>query len=45
MLNEVQKDLEAMADVDSRVYANLSRTYAYYYRRKEDHENFYKNGL
>jgi len=45
MLNEVKKNLEALPDVDSKVYANLSQTYALYYRRKEDHENFYKNSL
>jgi hypothetical protein len=41
MLNEVKKSLEAMADVDPKVYANLSQTFALYYRRKDDHENFY----
>ena len=45
MLNEVKKSLEALADVDAKVYANLSKVYAAYYRRKEDHENFYKNSL
>jgi hypothetical protein len=41
----VKKNLEALADVDPRVYANLSKAYALYYRRKEDHENFYKSSL
>jgi hypothetical protein len=34
-----------MSDVDPKVYANLSKAYAQYYRRKDDHENFYKSSL
>ena len=45
MLNDVKKSLEALADVDAKVYANLSRVYAQYYKRKDDHENFYQNSL
>jgi len=41
----VKKNLESLSDVDPKVYANLSRVYALYYRRKEDNENFYHNGL
>ena len=41
MLNEVKKSLDALSDVDPKVYANLSRVYAQYYKRKEDHENYY----
>ena len=44
-LNEVKKNLESLQDVDPKVYANLSKAYANYYRRKEDHENFYKSSL
>jgi 26S proteasome regulatory subunit N9 len=44
-LNEVKKSLEALSDVDPKVYANLSKTQAAYYKRKEDHENFYKSSL
>src|SRR5438105_13847674 len=45
MLNEVKKSLDVLSDVDPKVYANLSRVYAQYYKRKEDHENFYKHSL
>jgi 26S proteasome regulatory subunit N9 len=45
MLNDVKNSLEALPDVDAKVLASLSQTYATYYRRKEDHENFYKNSL
>lgn len=41
----MKKELEALSDVDPVVYANLSKTYASYYRRKDDHENFYKSSL
>ena len=45
MLNEVKKNLESLSDVDAKVFANLSQTFAAYYRRKEDHENFYQSSL
>ncbi|CDW85813.1 26s proteasome non-atpase regulatory subunit 13-like [Stylonychia lemnae] len=45
ILNEVKKSLEQLSDVDPKVYAHLSKTFALYYRRKEDHENFYKSSL
>lgn len=41
----MKKELESLSDVDPVVYANLSKTFAAYYRRKEDHENFYKSSL
>jgi hypothetical protein len=44
-LNEVKKSLESLQDVDPKVYANLSKAFASYYRRKDDHENFYKSSL
>ena len=44
-LDEVRKKLEYLQDVEPKVYANLSKALAGYYRRKEDHENFYKSGL
>lgn len=34
-----------MQDVEPKVYANLSKAFAGYYKRKEDHENFYKSSL
>lgn len=34
-----------MSDVEPKVYANLSQSFAAYYRRKEDYENYYKSSL
>lgn len=34
-----------LSDVDPKVYAHMSRAFAYYYRRKEDYENYYKSSL
>lgn len=45
ILSEVKKSLEQLSDVDPKVYAHLSRAFAQYYRRKEDHENFYTSSL
>lgn len=45
MLNAVKKQLESLSDVDPKVYASHSKTYALYYKRKEDNENFYLNSL
>jgi hypothetical protein len=45
ILNETKKSLESLSDVDAKVYAFHSQISAFYYRRKEDNENFYKNGL
>ena len=41
----MKKSLESLSDVDPKVLAHMSRSYATYYRRKEDYENFYKNSL
>ena len=41
----MKKSLESISDVDPKVYASLSKIYSIYYRRREDHENFYKNSL
>ena len=44
-MNGVKKSLEALSDVEPKVYAHMSRAYALYYRRKEDYENYYKSSL
>ena len=44
-MNEVKGAVEAESDIDPKVYATLSEVFANYYRRKEDHENFYKASL
>lgn len=45
MLTEVKKNLESLSDVDPKVYANLNQALAQYYKRKEDHENFYHSSM
>lgn len=44
-LTQVRHQLESRQDVDPKVYANLSKAFAAYYRRQEDYENFYKSSL
>ena len=44
-LEEVKQKLEGASDIDPKVYSYLAQTYAAYYRRKEDHENFYLSTL
>lgn len=34
-----------MADVDSKVFSCLAQVYGLYYKRKDDHENYYKSCL
>lgn len=41
----MKKELEYLSDVEPVVYSHLSSTYAQYYRRKDDHENFFKSSL
>ena len=45
ILNAVSSELEPLADVDTKVYANMHCAFSNYYRRKEDYENFYKSAL
>jgi len=34
-----------LSDVDAKVYSNFSRAFSLYYKRRDDHENFYKYSL
>lgn len=34
-----------MADVDAKVYSSLANVYGLYYKRKDDHENYFKSML
>jgi len=45
ILKEVQDQLRALSDVDPRVYSSLFKALATLFRRKNDHEEFYKNAL
>ena len=42
---EVKENIESQSDVDPKVIASLAESFAGYYRRKEDQENFYKASL
>lgn len=44
-LNLIREEIEQLSDVDARVYSSLAHVYSLYYRRKEDHENYYKSCL
>ena len=35
--------IEQMSDVDPKVFASLAHVYSLYYKRKDDHENYYKS--
>lgn len=45
ILIEIEDKLRALHDVDQIVHSGLYRTMANYYKRKENHELFYQNGL
>jgi hypothetical protein len=44
-LNDIRSRIEQVADVDSKVFANLAHVYGLYYKRKDDHENYFKSCL
>lgn len=44
-MKEVDDQVKKQADVNAKVYAYLSESFAKYYRRREDQENFYKASL
>ena len=44
-LNLIKMQVEQQSDVDARVYAALAQVYSLYYKRKDDHENYYKSCL
>jgi len=45
ILAEVKDKIESQSDVDPKVIASLAESFASYYRRKDDQENFYKASL
>ena len=44
-LNDVRARIEQIADVDSKVFASLAHVFGLYYKRKDDHENYFKSCL
>ena len=45
MLDELRAKTEALSDIDPKVFSSLAEVYCLYYRRKDDHENYYKSCL
>lgn len=41
-LETLRRLIEQSSDVDAKVYAFMAQVYAQYYKRKDDHENYYK---
>ena len=44
-LNEIRAKVNQIADVDAKVFSGLANVYGLYYKRKDDHENYYKSCL
>ena len=44
-LNLIKMEIEQQSDVEAKVYAALAQVYSLYYKRKDDHENYYKSCL
>jgi len=44
-LNDIKQRIEQVADVDPRVFSSLANVYGLYYKRKDDHENYFKSML
>ena len=41
-LNSIKERVNSLADVDAKVFSGLANVYGLYYKRKDDHENYYK---
>ena len=44
-LNTIKIRIEQVADVDPKVFSGLASVYGLYYKRKDDHENYFKSML
>lgn len=44
-LEKIRTEVEQQSDVDAKVFASLAHVFSLYYKRKEDHENYYKSCL
>jgi len=44
-LNKIRSDVNKHADIDAKVFSGLAYVYGLYYKRKDDHENYYKSCL
>lgn len=42
-LSNIRDRIERLADVDPKVFSALASVFGLYYKRKEDHENYYKS--
>lgn len=41
-LNLIREEIEQLSDVDAKVFSSLAHVYSLYYKRKDDHENYFK---
>ena len=44
-MKDIRSRIEQIADVDKKVYATLAHVFGLYYKRKDDHENYFKSCL
>ena len=44
-LNDIRSRIEHLSDVDAKVFSSLAHVHGLYYKRKDDHENYYKSCL
>ena len=44
-LNKIRSEVNNHADIESKVFSELAYVYGLYYKRKDDHENYYKSCL
>jgi 26S proteasome regulatory subunit N9 len=44
-LSLIREEIEQLSDVDAQVFSSLAHVYSLYYKRKDDHENYYKSCL
>ena len=44
-LEKIRSEVEEYSDIDPKVFSTLAHVFGLYYRRKEDHENYYKSCL
>jgi 26S proteasome regulatory subunit N9 len=45
MLTDIKGQVEQQSDIDPKVYSALAHVHGLYYKRKDDHENYYKSCL
>ena len=44
-LTRIRAEIEQLSDVHAKVYASLANVFSLYFKRKDDHENYYRSCL